>query len=41
MVRSRLVEAVVEYQLAGKVNTGRPLRVLLGGYIETGTGYEA
>ena len=31
----------MDYKPAGKMNTGRPLRVLLGGYIETGTGYEA
>jgi len=33
MDRSRLVET-------GKMNTGCALRVLLGGYIETGTGCE-
>jgi hypothetical protein len=38
---TRFVKDVVEYQPAGKVNPGRPLRFLLGGHIETGTGYEA
>jgi hypothetical protein len=41
MDRSRLLRAILEHRPAGTRNPGRPLKRLLDGYIEAGTGHKA
>jgi hypothetical protein len=41
MDRSRFLCVITEYRPAGTRNPGRPLKRLLGGYIEAGMGHKA